>query len=521
MKAISSFQSYLKYLFLLGPILLIVGLVAGLVSGNWSFFPAGIMVAIGLIINILWLGFLGGGFWQKRSTRVQANALVATVAMVAILVTVNFLATRYLLRVDLTENQLYTLSSQTQQIVKNLQQPLKIWVFDRTPDPQLRELFENYRRYNSELFQFEFVDPQIKIELAEKFQVKSLGEVYLEYGSKKKLISGQSLNNRFSPQNEPLSESKLTNAIENILRDRPLYVYFLQGHGEATLQGTEGGLLQAATSLQDTGYQVDSLNLVEVNAIPENANAIVIADPKRELLQGEVKLLQDYLNAGGNLLLMLEPENNGGLEPILDNWGVKLDDRTIIDASGRSLLIGFGVDTILITEYGDHPITNDFGEDISLYYRARPIATVENYEGVKATPLLITSDRSWAESELSSEVKFDPDKDIEGPLDLAVAIKKSDDKSQEKTEPRLIVIGDSTFATNGWFTQQRNSDVFLNSINWLASDDDTTLSIRPKEDKNRRINLSDLQAGIIGLMATLIVPLFGLIVAGVIWWRRR
>jgi ABC-type uncharacterized transport system involved in gliding motility auxiliary subunit len=83
------------------------------------------------------------------------------------------------------------------------------------------------------------------------------------------------------------------------------------------------------------------------------------------------------------------------------------------------------------------------------------------------------------------------------------------------------VIGNSSFSSNGWFEQQLNGDVFLNSISWLSNRDDQTLSIRPKEQKNRRINLTPMQAGLIGWTGLLIMPLLGLMTAGVMWWRRR
>ncbi len=563
-------RKYLKYLFLPGLILAIAGLVAGLVSEIWSPLAVGLLVA-GSVILLGWLGFLLSstkGFWQRRSTQVGTNALVATLAVLVILALINFLATRYSLRVDLTESQLFTLSPQSQQIVKNLQQPLKVWVFDRTPNPADQELLDNYRRQGDN-FEFEFVDPQIKVGLAEKFNVQSLGDVYVAYGDKKQLVQTVS-------QIERLSEVKLTNTIEKIQRDSQ-NIYFLQGHGEPTLQASEGGLSQAVSTLEDKGYTVEPLNLAQRSEVPDDATAIVVAGPKRALFEGEVKALQDYLDAGGRLLLMLDPNANSGLEPLLKDWGVELDERIIIDASGTGILLGFGAATPLVTSYGNHPITKDFGNGISVYPRSRPIGTIE-VEGVEAAALLVTDEKTWAESKLGSEVDFDPARDIEGPLDLGVALTRSESKTkseseseqataespkpspsptsdpseeneneaevaessellsppspevaensqekdkQEKPESRLVVFGNSTFATNGWFGRQLNGDVFLNSVNWLAGNDEQTLSIRPKEPKNRRINLTPGQAGIIGWTALLIMPLFGLIAAGIAWWRRR
>ncbi|MGF1478214.1 MAG: GldG family protein [Cyanophyceae cyanobacterium] len=534
---------YLNFLYIPGLMLLTAGLVIRVVAGSWS--PAAIgLLTSGVVILVLWLGVIAvfrSSFWGKRSTQAGTNAVIATSAVLLILGLLNFLAVRYAERIDLTENRLFTLSPQSQEIVQNLPQPLKVWVFTPTPSAADRELLENYRRW-SDRFEFEVVDPQVNIALAERFQVQSLGDVYLEYGDKNQLV--QTLNPA-----ERLSEVRLTNAIAQIQRDRTIPVYFLQGHGEPTLDATEGGLSQAVTSLEERGYSVEALNLAEREDVPQDAAAIVIAGPQRELFEGEVTALREYLSDGGSLLLMLDPQTETGLEPLLDDWGIELDERVVIDASGTGNLIGYGPATTLITNYGNHPVTEDFTNGISVYPLARPIGTVET-EGVQAVSLLITNEQTWAESNLEEEVEFNPTQDVEGPFDLGVALTKSaseeaqsqasleDDEaldstnsaeeladesssSEEATEQRLVAIGNAAFVTNGWFEQQINGDVFLNSVDWLAGDDEQTLSIRPKSPENRRINLTALQAGVIGWLALLIVPLGGLIAAAIAWWRRR
>lgn len=562
----NNWKKYLKYLLLLGIGLCSAGIVTGLIANSWSLETIAIILA-GVIIVLLFCGFWLSdrtGFWKQRSTQVSTNALVATAAVLAILGLINFLAVRNSVRIDLTENKLFTLAPQSQEIVQNLSKQLKVWIFDRQTNQDTRNLLENYRRNNS-LFEFEFADPEIKIELAQKFKVQSQGEIFLEYGDKKQLV--QRLN-----VGENLSEIRLTNAIEKILRDRPEYIYFLQGHGEAALTEKEGGLSQAVSSLEDKGYNVEALNLAR-REIPKNANAIVVAGPKRELFKGEVEALKNYVDAGGKLLLMLDPKTNPGLESLLKEWGVKLDNLLVIDPSGEGSTIGLGPETPIISSYSDHPITKDFGDGISVYPLSRPIGTVK-VNGVDAVALVVTNDQSWGESNLEAEqLQFDPEQDIQGPIDIGIALTRQESNnetnnkptpspspspspsfspksspspspsptpsSSSKTSPspspspkvlevkqkkaasRMVIFGSSTFATNGWFEQQLNGDVFLNSVNWLVSDNKPTLSIRPKEQQNRRINLTPLQAGIISWTALLVMPLLSLITAGIVWWRRR
>lgn len=559
-----------KYLFLFGIGLCIVGLVAGLIAGSWLPLPVGILSA-GVIVTIGGIGVSSRSkksFWNSRSTQTGTNALIATLSVLVILGLINFVAVRYGIRVDLTENQLYTLAPQTQEIVENLEQPLQVFIFARTPNPTDEQLLENYRRY-SDNFKFTYVDPERDLARSQEFGVGSLGEVYLEYDGKKQFV--QAIN-----EEEGLSEVRLTNAIEQVQRDRIFEVYFLQGHGEPPLEPGEGGLLQAATSLEEEGYQVEPLTLAEQSAIPGTASVVIVAGPERPLFPGEVEALESYLRSGGSLLVMIDPETNVGLDSLLADWGVELDERVVVDASGQGSVIGLGPATPLITRYGDHPITQAFGNGLSVFPLARPVE-VDAPEGVEADPLVFTNEQSWAESNLASDqLTFDPQSDRSGPLTLGFALERTfseptaqapkqpepaetagaiastpdntatkeqasessptnngeaqkhledaqnPETSQSETQAsRLVVFGDSTFATNGWFEQQLNRDIFLNTVEWLANPDEPPLSLRPKEQTNRRIVLEPGQAILIGWTALLILPLLSLIAAGLAWWRRR
>ncbi|XTZ10816.1 MAG: GldG family protein, partial [cyanobacterium endosymbiont of Rhopalodia yunnanensis] len=594
------------------------------------------LIVTGSILIIIWLSYLlvaRRSFWQRRSSQAGTNALVSTISLIIILGIINFLAVRYLTPIDLTENQLFTVSSQTQKIVKNINEPVKVWLFVKDPNSRDKDLLENYRRYN-EKFEFEFVDPDTNLGLTKRFNVNMLGDVYLEYRNKKQLV--QTLI-QFNTQ-EPLSEIKLTNAIEKIQRNYIPTVYFLQGHGEYSLEEShEDSIFIAVNSLKNKGYNAKPLNLVVSSRIPDDANAIIIAGSQRKLFEQEVKALETYSDQGGNLLLLLNPNIETGLEPILEKWGVQLDNRVVIDGSGRGNLVGLGPVSPLINTYGNHPITKEFNNGISFYPLARPIDTIK-VENIEATSLLIASEQMWAESNVESEkFTFDETQDIAGPFDLGVVLirhinsdkkqksqlspssiqldkdslipshpekqiekkvkktpfsfpketeisptpksssmitplerqklsipsfysnktkvglvssiinvqdsdyyasseiietQKNDsifEENHEKTtlknsdtiESRLVIIGNSMFITNNLFNQQLNGDVFLNSVQWLVSQNDKPLSIRPKEAKNRRINLTPLQAGLLNFLTLIFFPLGGFFAGFMTWLRRR
>lgn len=518
MKTIAKKQNYWKYLFWIGPFLTLMGLSAGVVSGTWGQLPLGLLIA-GIVVSGLWLLFQAytNNWWSRRSTQAGTNAIVATLSVLVILGFVNFLATRYTTRVDYTETGIFTLAPESKQLVKNLSEPVKVWVFDKDRNPQDRELLENYRRQGSQ-FSFEYVDPQAQPGLAQQFGVKQFGDVYIEAGKQRQLV--QTLN----PQ-ERLSEVRLTNKLQQIKGDRTEAVYFLQGHGENSLSGEQGGLSQAIGALKDKNFTTKPLNLLQ-QSVPKDATVVVIAGPKRALFAPEVKALSNYLNSGGSVLLAVDPNTDPGLDSLLQNWGISFDKRLIVDPQGAAL--GLGPAVPVVTNYGQHPITKDFGNGFSFYRGARPIET-KPVAGVQATPILLTSPQSWAESDLNNkEVQFNPESDRQGPLILGIALTRnlkaaSNTKtaSQQPTQARLVAIGNSTFAMNGLFEQQLNGDVFLNSVSWLSNSDQQMLSIRPKEPKNRRLNLTPPQVSLLGWTSSAIVPLIGFVTAAVLWWLRR
>ncbi|AFZ54181.1 GldG family protein [Cyanobacterium aponinum] len=501
-------------------------------------------------------------FWSLRSAEVTTNALISTFSVIIILVLVNFLGIKYSWKFDFTENKLYTLSPQTQEVIKNLQEPLQIYVFDSQPNNFDRQLLNNYARYN-DLFSFQFVDPQVNLNLTQKFQVDRIGDVYLEWRDRVQLVQ------TVSPESR-LTEEKLTKAMVKIQKQTQAVVYIIQGHGEANIENQgQSSFSQAVRNLQDMGYIVNPLNLGESPLIPPDADVLIVSSSDRELLSGEIKTIKQYLERGGNLMVMYNALSPISLASILEEWGITFNDTLVVDSSGTGEILGLGPSITIITDYGQHPITQDFNNGLTIFPWARPIIT-ENKDNIETIPLLITNTQSWGESNLEGEtVEFDPTKDIQGPLNIGVALSKKNDViadnpnniTENSTPPqesglnpeeelpkiegetdlpipptmktpspitnnndanrtnkmsremRLLVIGNSNFATDGWISQQLNSDFFVNSVAWLANEDENNLSIRPKESVNRRLNLTPLQANLISWLAIFIIPALGFIAA--------
>ncbi|MFO0054230.1 MAG: GldG family protein [Dolichospermum sp.] len=546
-----------KLIFWLGPFLITAGLTIRLTSVNSRIIPLSLIIT-GAVICALWVVVQTqqSKWWQKRSTQSTTNALIATLSVLVILGLINFLGIRYHLRLDLTDTQLFTLSPQSRELVSNLPETMKVWLFTKEKNSQDQELLDNYHRQSNK-FKFEYVDPELKPGLVDRFGVKDYGEVYLEFQTKRQLVQ------RIS-EDERLSEIKLTNRLQQMINPKTAKVYFLQGHSEHPLSGSKGAISKAIQGLIDKNFTISTLNLAERPQVPNDADVVIVAGPQKELLTGEVTTLQNYLNRGGNLLLMIDPNTNPKIDTLLKEWGVRLDNRLVIDNSGESLQLGPA--TILVTEYGQHPITQDFANNISVYPLTRPLE-IDPVSGVESMVLLKTKPypNSWAESDQKSEkLEFNEDKDLKGPLTLGVALTRKLLNSPTaipnpiptaqnsptaipnpiptaqnspttipnpipttRTSPttakesRLVVFGNSNFATDSLFEQQLNGDVFLNTVSWLSQQDEKLLSIRPKEPKNRRIIISNLEANLLTISAVVLLPLLGLLTGFIIWWKRR
>ncbi|MEM8501946.1 MAG: Gldg family protein, partial [Cyanobacteria bacterium P01_D01_bin.1] len=451
-------QGLLKYLIWPGVMLTTAGIVVGLLN-NWTIVAVALLVA-GLLLLVASIaagdfGVFKLGFWQRRSTQAGTNAAVSVFSVLVIIGLINFIGARYDSRIDLTDGQLLTLSPASQEVVRNLESPTKVLIFSANANLSDQQLLDNYRRYNSELT-YEYIDPFAEPQLAQSIGVQNEGEVYVQAnegqaepensleseGVRPRLVQTVGLQER-------LSERQLTNKLAQLSQSETASVYFLQGHDEYAIDGSVPGLFEAASRLEDENFSVAPLNLAETDRVPEDADVIVVAGPQQELFETEVIILQDYLDSGGSLFILVDPRVDTGLEPLMGQWGVVPEEAVVIDTSGGGQLVGLGPAAPLVTDYGDHPITEAFGQGRSFFPVARPLQ-INEVPNIQESPLLFTNPNSHTQVLANDdELTVDPNQPPAGPFALGVALTGPDDA-------RMVVIGNSSFATDGLFNQQLN-----------------------------------------------------------------
>jgi ABC-type uncharacterized transport system involved in gliding motility auxiliary subunit len=436
-------------------------------------------------------------------------------------------------RFDVTRAKRFTLTTQSVKLLQNLQQPIKIVGFFRLEDrerTQFEDLLKQYTHYSDQLT-YELVDPDRHPAAAKRYNVVAYNTVVVVGSDKEEKILR-------------LEEEALTNAILKVTRDTKKTVYFVTGHGEASLTETDRtGYSMAKQGLEEQNYIVKELLMVHSGQVPDDAAVVVIAGPRKALLEPEFQALTAYVERGGHLLLMLDPETAVGFGVFLQPYGLELADDLVIETNALGRLFGGDYHMPAVTAYEPHAITKDFVGTMTIFPLVRSVSVSKKLpDGVSAQTLMFTSPhpQSWAETDLKTfwegRSTFDEGSDRKGPISIAavatVPIKKQgsganatasgEGKRQAASQAaRLVVFGDSEFANNNFFTLQGNGDFFLNTVSWLAEEEDL-IAIRPREGGGSGpVVLTAAQQPFIFWLPVVWLPLVVFAVGAVVFTRRR
>ena len=493
-----------------------------------------------LLYSVLNLSKIRAAF-ASRTGRHGTAAGVTLILVIGILALLNFLNFRHSKRIDLTENQLYALSSQSLKVVESLDSEMQIIGFfqDEATTRSFKDLMEEYRHASSQI-SYEIVDPQKEPEKVAQHAVQRQGQVVVVAGARTEVV-------------DEFSEEKITNTIIKLTREGEKVVYLLTGHGERDLEesGPEG-LSMAKEMVEKQNYVVKSYNLAQENKLPDDATVVLSVGPRVNFFPNEVSLLNDYLKTGGKFLLLLDPETDFAMDDFLAAYGLSVEQNVVIDASGVGQLFGLGVAAPIVATYEDHPVTNEMRGVMTFFPMARGVKTVDGSLGYETKTIMSTSERSWGETNLDgNRAAFDEGEDTQGPVALAAVATRSvtgsetpEDSEKDSEgeaenaaesasaaetdgaaattggESRFVLFGDSDFATNAYFASSANGDMFRMTVSWLAEDSDLT-AIAPKNPENRRINLTQSQSRLMFWATVILLPLSTLVFGLAVWFRRK
>jgi len=454
----------------------------------------------------------------KRSRRLtRLNNAVFVALLLGVVGLLAWVSTRYNYQADWTANARHSLSTASVKLLQQAKGPIAVTAFARETAQlrdHIRDIIGRYQRYKGDV-SLSFVNPDTDPARTQAMGVTSDGEVVIEYGGRKEHLKPFEL-----------KEQNITNALQRLLRSGEHWLVFLDGHGERSAQGeANNGLSLWVKQLEDKGFKTRSLNLAQAGSIPDNTTVLVISSPQVDLLPGEVKAVEDYVNRGGNLLWLGDPGPLHGLEPVAKELGVTFLPGIVVDLTTQ--LLGIQSAAIAaVTSYGASPVTKDF--NLLTVFPLAAGLSVTAPKGWQADGFLKTGESSWVETgKLTGKVQFNEKEDIRGPVTIGETLMRTAKPAADKPgaaqggkQQRVIVTGDGDFLANQYVGNVGNLDLGMNIINWL-SDDEHFLDIPAKAAPDTRLQLSSLQSGIIGFGFLFGLPAVLLISGLTIWLRRR
>ena len=375
---------------------------------------------------------------------------------------------RFNQRWDFTEEQLYSLSPSTVELL-NILKPAKVKVnaFYPQDDPARGnfEIFLKQCKLHNVNFEYHFHDPDRSPSLAKRYKVDEFYTVVIEYEGRQERI--------INP-----TEENFTNALLRISNPKVFNICFTTGHGENPLNSdARNGLQYLKHGLESQNYKIHEIILFR-DKVPTFCDVVAVAGPHRDLDREELKLLKDSFNRGRGLLFLLDPMDPGtgvSFRDFMKPYGVALGEDVIVDKMSR--LVGGDFLIPLVSQYvTQHPITKTFNEP-TFYPVARSVQpSTDEIEGIEVVPLALSGSGSWAETNLGAlengQAAFEADSDVTGPICLAVAVEKKPGENElESMGGRMVVVGDSDFSTNAYSGLSGNRDVLINMIQWLTKDD--------------------------------------------------
>ena len=452
----------------------------------------------------------------SRTAAYSFNSAIVAILVVSILGVINFLGIRYPGKLDLTANQLNTVSDQTTKLVKSLTKDLNVTFFSKIGiREKFKPLFDNYKAMNTK-FKVEYVDPDKEPTRAKTAGVNKYDTAILTYGELTQKID------------DP-NEEKLTNAIAKLVKDKKPTVCYFTGHGEKPFaNGQADGFDAAKKGLEDQSYAVKDVALATTLKVPAECDVILLIGSNKSFFAPEAKAIDEYLSAGGRAVFALDIDLKSThdqpkeISDILAKWYVKSPKYLIVDPFSRMLGVDASV-PVLATFSKEVAITKDFQTNCFFPF-SRPVEIITGApDTLKVKWLAQTTPKSVGIKDLkniaSGQVKV-ADNDLRGPINAAVAIdgKLKDSKATRNT--KIVVFGSSFFATNNYSRYGGNMDFFLNSISWLA-EDENSISIRQKEDAAGQVNLTATVGMIIFWITVVILPLAIAVMGIVVWIRRK
>lgn len=522
-----------------------------------AFIVAGVGFALLIVDAIISLATVRQAVFGRRG-RYGVNTAIVFIVFLAIAVAVNFTLHWAVdrpnpagwLRVDTTATKQFLLEEQVVNTLENLKEPVKITAFfaqDTAADAaawrDTEDMLSEFRRRSGDFeLTYEVVDPELNPNVATSLGVTQFPALAIEgvESRRTEIVVGS------NPSDGPnvFTEQQVVTGLLVINQIAQKKIIFITGHSERDVTDvaapTNIGL--AGRALNRENYVVLNETLQELGTRMANGDpqeipaAIVFANATQDLLPIDEQALLNYARLGGSILFMFEPDSTpDSFKQFLSRYGVAVGDGEAADVAS---FVAPSPTFIQIKKSNGqippHPVTSGFEVlympgTTHLAWAIDPLSVPivgDNTPLVNQGILASTTLNSWSETD-PDFLEFNRESEIAGPLPVAVVVEAVGELAggiyadgEELVSLDMVVIGDTDFATNNYFGSANNSDLFVNSINYLAEDFEL-ISIREKTDANRQLFLTKNERDFVRWSGWLLMPSLISIFGFWTWWRRR
>lgn len=468
--------------------------------------------------------------FTSKTFRVGGYSIAASIMVIAIAVAINLLIGEIpaeYTKLDMTENQLFSISEQTEQILAALEKKVDIYLIAQSgsEDTTLTQLLERYESISPNLNVIK-KDPVVYPNFARQYTSEKIynNSLIVVCGDKSQYISYTDIfvtdysnyyyDNSYTTDFD--GESRLTSAIDYVTNDNLPKLYALKGHGEQSVSTS------IKNSIAKENIQLEDLKLLAEEAVPEDASALFIFGPSADISVDEKDKILSYLKSGGSMIMITDYSDTDmpNLAAIMQDYGVKPVNELVLEGDSSYCVRGYNY--YLLPQINSHAITSPLKE--SGYYVLMPLAhgiveTENHRDTLSITKLLSTSDKAFSKTDgYNMTTMQKKEGDTDGPFALGVAITEavSDKETQIVWFSTSKLLDDST----NQMVSGGNLDLFLNSISWMC-ERENNISIHSKSLTAENLVVPSTASSRWSLVFVVLIPLAFLSTGVYVWIIRK
>jgi ABC-type uncharacterized transport system len=481
--------------------------------------------------------------------RIGLNVVVQIILILFLVAMVNSFAFKHYARWDFSRDQKYTLSDKTKRFVDTLKGKMRITVFFSPTTPitaDVENLLTEYQYAGKGKIDIEHIDPERNLsrakELFDKYKVvtdESL--LVLDYEGRNKTVkasemadidqSGMAIGE--GPRVAAFKgEQAITSAMIDLVEGKKKTLGYVTGHKEPALSEGTSPITVLKTFIENENIKFQDLNLLDLEAIPADVNAVMIIGPQYDFSDREMKLLRDFWDKQGRILLLLDPAaKTPKLRGFLNELGVKVNNDRLM------VFLRTGIEELALTRdvqarfLGDSPVTKRLADVRALFLGGTSSLTLEpdrlRAANIRLEPLIQAEKGYFAETDYNTDnqakLQADAKQSSNVLLTIGAAIEKggSADQRVQVNSPRLVVVSNATFVQDNAITQdQQGLDFISGSVNWLLSREQL-IGIAPKIPKPLTFSLSEEALRRLRWIILVFMPLVPAVIGTMVWWQRR